>query len=260
LLQVHVPAHYHFGLTAATNDNPDEIEVHSLIIQSPVHHDYHHDDHHDGHHDHHDQPPQHSYYKEHHDIHDSRDPYHDKDWYWGEEKDRQRDRSADEYKSESSRFADLHDRVQYLTHQLDMVFHDISVMKEIHEERHKELISWLSPVHDYAEAAKLTLDRMEVVVDAIRSDVETKEFKQHLEDLATLIGHSHTSLLEHLPNAMHNGRSSIRGPCKLMLSVVQTNSPRFGFFVFIIVASQVMLLGSYIVYRRRRDMAPKKFL
>jgi hypothetical protein len=172
-----------------------------------VHHDYHHDDHHhDGHHDYHEPPPQHSYYKEHHDIRDSRDQYHDKDWYWTEEKDRQRDRSADEYKTESSRFADLHDRVQYLTHQLDMVFHDISVMKEIHEERHKELISWLSPVHDYAQATKITLDRMEAVVDAIRNDVETKEFKQHLEDLSTLIGHSHASLLEHLPTAMHNGK------------------------------------------------------
>jgi mannose-binding lectin 1 len=41
---------------------------------------------------------------------------------------------------------------------------------------------------------------------------------------------------------------------------VQTHSPRFGFFVFIIIASQVMLLGSYMVYRRRRDMQPKKFL
>jgi mannose-binding lectin 1 len=211
-VQVHVPANYHFGVTAATNDNPDEIEIHSLIIQSPTHHEYHHDDHHYGshepHHDEHDyhgEAPQHSYYKEHHDTHDARDQYHDKDWAWTEEKDRQRDHSADEYKTESSRFADLHDRVQYLTHQLDMVFHDISVMKEIHEERHKELISWLSPVHDYTQGAKVLLDRMETVVDAIRSDVETKEFRTHLEELHTLIGHSHASLLEHLPNAVHNG-------------------------------------------------------
>jgi mannose-binding lectin 1 len=33
-----------------------------------------------------------------------------------------------------------------------------------------------------------------------------------------------------------------------------------GFFVFIIIASQVMLLGSYVIYRRRRDSAPKKYL
>jgi len=55
-------------------------------------------------------------------------------------------------------------------------------------------------------------------VDAIRSDVETKEFKQHMEDLASLIGQSHAGLLEHLPNAVH--------------AVVQTSSPRFGFFRF----------------------------
>jgi len=33
-----------------------------------------------------------------------------------------------------------------------------------------------------------------------------------------------------------------------------------GLFIFVIIAFQVMLLGSYILYRRRRDNAPKKYL
>jgi len=33
-----------------------------------------------------------------------------------------------------------------------------------------------------------------------------------------------------------------------------------GLFAFVVIAFQIMLLGAYIVYRRRRDNAPKKYL
>lgn len=42
--------------------------------------------------------------------------------------------------------------------------------------------------------------------------------------------------------------------------VVQGSAPRLKFFVFVIVAVQVMLAGSYVVYKRRRANSPKKLL
>jgi len=33
-----------------------------------------------------------------------------------------------------------------------------------------------------------------------------------------------------------------------------------GKFIFVVIAFQVMLVGAYIVYKRRRDGAPKKYL
>jgi len=33
-----------------------------------------------------------------------------------------------------------------------------------------------------------------------------------------------------------------------------------GMFVFIIIAVQVMLAGVYVIYKRRRDRMPKKYL
>jgi mannose-binding lectin 1 len=33
-----------------------------------------------------------------------------------------------------------------------------------------------------------------------------------------------------------------------------------GFFIFVIVAVQLLLAGSYIIYKRRRANMPKKFL
>lgn len=44
------------------------------------------------------------------------------------------------------------------------------------------------------------------------------------------------------------------------ISVVTGSAPRMGTFVFIVIAVQVMLLGAYILYRKRRDSAPKKYL
>jgi mannose-binding lectin 1 len=43
-------------------------------------------------------------------------------------------------------------------------------------------------------------------------------------------------------------------------AVVQASKPRMSFFVFIIVASQVMLLISWAVYKRRMKNQPKKYL
>lgn len=46
----------------------------------------------------------------------------------------------------------------------------------------------------------------------------------------------------------------------ISVTVVKEHGSRFGFFVFVVVASQVMLLVSYAIYRRRMKNQPKKYL
>lgn len=43
-------------------------------------------------------------------------------------------------------------------------------------------------------------------------------------------------------------------------AVVTASTPRMGFFIFAIIAFQLLLVGAYIVYKRRRANMPKKFL
>lgn len=42
-------------------------------------------------------------------------------------------------------------------------------------------------------------------------------------------------------------------------AVITGSAPRMGFFIFLVLGFQVVLLGAYVMYRRRRD-TPKKYL
>lgn len=45
-----------------------------------------------------------------------------------------------------------------------------------------------------------------------------------------------------------------------LLLVISTAAPKMGMFIFVVIAFQVMLAGAYIIYKRRRANAPKKYL
>ena len=42
--------------------------------------------------------------------------------------------------------------------------------------------------------------------------------------------------------------------------VVTSSAPKMWTFVFLLVIFQVVMFGGYLVYKRRRDTAPKKYL
>jgi lectin, mannose-binding 1 len=42
--------------------------------------------------------------------------------------------------------------------------------------------------------------------------------------------------------------------------VIRSHGPRLGMFAGIVIAVQVLLAGSYILYKRRRNSMPKKYL
>lgn len=48
--------------------------------------------------------------------------------------------------------------------------------------------------------------------------------------------------------------------CSLFAIVISASAPKMGMFVAIIVAVQIMLAGVYIIYKRRRNSMPKKYL
>lgn len=45
-----------------------------------------------------------------------------------------------------------------------------------------------------------------------------------------------------------------------LLTAITAATPRMGFFIFMVIAFQVVLAISYVVYKRRRANMPKKFL
>lgn len=42
--------------------------------------------------------------------------------------------------------------------------------------------------------------------------------------------------------------------------MVTRHAPKMWTFVFLVIIVQVLMFGGYLVYKRRRDSAPKKYL
>ena len=199
--KVHVPKNYYFGITAASSDNPDSFEIKSFVTHSlgtttqdeSMHHEA-------GWHDHTGTQYESAQHHEAQKTSPKKDEH--EDWYWTDDREHIPDASADSFKTETERFHDLHDRLSVLNHQLDIMFHDLTTFKDQSEQRHRDLVHWLSPTHDYAEQAKNAIDRMEKIVTAIQQDVENKETREHLEQLYHLVVEGH----ETLPHAVHAGK------------------------------------------------------
>ncbi|KAF2402311.1 concanavalin A-like lectin/glucanase [Trichodelitschia bisporula] len=232
--RIHLPAGYYFGITAASAENPDSFETKSLLVSKIDTH--HHEEH--------------NWQKEaqqvlHEQDHAAKDDAGE-GWHWTTEEEHIKDAPASSYKTEADKFQDLHSRLTVMGHQLDTLYHDLTLLKSQYEARHEELMTWIRPVHDHADASRRAVERVEHAVEAIKRDVEGKDYREHLTQLHDAIKEGHQAMLVGVPHTVH--------------SLVQASSPRMGFFVFIVLAFQVMLLASYVVYRRRRDSAPKKYL
>lgn len=203
--KIHTPKNNHFGVTAASSDNPDSFEIRSFVVRK-ISDTPHAVEHHDP--EWHDQTGTTYDAAVHHDPHKDTSAHHTgsdtEGWYWTEPKEHIPDKPADSFKTEQDRFGDLHDRIALLGHQLDIIFHDLTVFKDQTEERHRDLLHWMSPTHNYAEIAMHTVERVEALVQEIKKDVEGKDYREHLEQLHHAILEGHQAL----PYAVGSGRSS----------------------------------------------------
>ena len=173
------------------------------------------------------------------------------------EKDQVKDSLASSYKTDEARFQDLHDRITVLGHQLNILFQDLTTFKKEQEQRHEELIRLLSPISNHTESTRRTMEQVERLVQDVKNDVESKDYREHLNLLHHVVREGHTTIT----NSSEFSCSTFESSGQTLTSVTVTgSSPRFGFFVFLVVASQIALLTGYIAYRRRKDKLPKKYV
>ncbi|MCJ1260357.1 hypothetical protein MMC22_000217 [Lobaria immixta] len=143
---------------------------------------------------------------------------------------------ASSIESQEARFADLHNRVQLMAHAVDNIFSELTKLAERSEERHQEL----------ARNAMST-DKLNAMDQRIQN-VETivRDYKGQLSNLDRLLKESHSRLTVGLPQHMSE--------------IISTRSPRMGVFLTVFIVFQLLLAGSYVVYKRRRANGPKKYL
>ncbi|KAI0481051.1 concanavalin A-like lectin/glucanase [Xylariaceae sp. FL0804] len=245
--QITLPPGYHFGITAAAADNPDSFEVFKLVTMTenldakaagtP--------------------PPPRQQQQQGQDQAQAQMSYGRGnqnsapagDSFGDSLGDVIPDTSADIFTSSAAQFADLHNRLQGMQHHLLNIHRSVGALggrgsseqasPELGEI--KELLAQNLQKLDKLESLTGDVGRLQRDVGSIRNELNNKlkdAIKNSENSLKSFIGSNHGSMLEH---------------------VATQSTSRHGTLLFIIVASQVVLVAGYVYYERRQTL-PKKYL
>lgn len=259
--QISLPAGYYFGITARTPENPDSFEVNKFAVSTGIPH-------------------------EHRNVVKGapgglpqRQRGNNNDSPQLQRLDRSHfpgapeavpDSAADDIRSSEAQFADLHNRLQGLTHQIANVFGEFDTLAKKIDERHNQVLAGMPAVpNQKIDEIGRRLENLERSVEGIKKSVEGNDYKEHLSQLNAAIEGVKGGLAESLPENIGNRKFRTKHSTKnsrrvmtliVLLTVISASAPRMGMFVFVVVAVQVMMAGAYIIYKRRRASMPKKYL
>ncbi|CEJ58178.1 hypothetical protein PMG11_06844 [Penicillium brasilianum] len=144
-----------------------------------------------------------------------------------------------------AQFVDLQGRIQLQNKATNTIIQDLKAQSGKNDARHTEIMQKLASKEQVA-ALDARLQRIESLLQNIQRDLEGKDYSSRFNQLQDTLRSSHLSLTENLQSHF--------------LSAITASSPRMGFFIFLVIAFQVLLATSYIIYKRRRANMPKKFL
>ncbi|CAI7632886.1 unnamed protein product [Penicillium glandicola] len=146
----------------------------------------------------------------------------------------------------AAQMADLSGRIQLGGKATNLILQEIKNQAVKAEQRHAEFTQkFLAQDRQLAQFdARLT--RVEQLLQAVQTELQSKDYNGRFNQLHETLRSSHLSLSENLQGHL--------------LSVITASSPRMGFFIFLLIAFQVVLVISYVIYKRRRANMPKKFL
>ncbi|KAK4693438.1 hypothetical protein P7C71_g3968, partial [Lecanoromycetidae sp. Uapishka_2] len=200
-----MPSNYHFGITAASAETADSFEAYKFTLTTAL-----------------------GITRE--------EPRRQQQAQQQQQSSPVDDTPASSIQNQDAQFADLHDRLQLLSHSIDTVSREVKALAEKSEGRHQELS------RNFVSADKLSAidQRLQGIEKTVR------DYQGQFSNLQGILKDSHSSLAESLP--------------KHMGDIINTSAPRMGLLLFVFVGVQLLLAGAYIIYKRRRAQGPKKYL
>ncbi|KAL2819233.1 concanavalin A-like lectin/glucanase domain-containing protein [Aspergillus granulosus] len=145
----------------------------------------------------------------------------------------------------NAQFVDLGSRIQLINHATNNILREVGNQANKLDTNQAELLQRLATKEQVA-GLDVRLQRLEQILLSIQKDLEGKDYRDKFNQLHETLRSSHLSLTENIKDNL--------------LSVITASTPRMGFFIFLVIAFQVLLAGAYIIYKRRRANMPKKFL
>ncbi|KAL2682573.1 hypothetical protein Neosp_007025 [[Neocosmospora] mangrovei] len=153
------------------------------------------------------------------------------------------DEDPDIFQTSKTQFMDLHNRLQNTNHQLSSLHRTSSRHQQEDVKRHEEVTNLIGQLRaDMRKLDDITALQTRVV------ELE-KEVKGLRKDLSRKLQSTERSVRDVL-SSHHNSLSQ----------AVMASTPGHRFLVLFFLGTQLALVAAYVIYKRRRDNMPKKYL
>lgn len=239
-----IPQGYNFGITGATPENPDSMEVFKLVVMSEST---------DGR-----QITNENIKQENQDSYGSRfqvppvvngQEGGQQQKRWDDPVKEVPDEDPDTFTTSKMQFNDLHNRLQSTYHQISAVYRSVTKHHEMDEQRHSEVRDMVANLRqDLSRLDKL--DKLEQISTLQRTVSDLQREVQGLRDELARRIQSHETTF----------RGALTEHHRLLSDGLAANLPGHGKLIFVFIGTQVVLAVAYVVYKRRRLNNPKKYL
>ncbi|KAF7512493.1 hypothetical protein GJ744_001428 [Endocarpon pusillum] len=231
--KISLPSDYYFGITAASSDPPDSFEVFKMSTYSSSSN----------------SPPpsqnQHQHQQERSQPQSNNNNKINNNDAADVPITEPKDDDPTTYTTSAAQFADLHNRLQLLSHAVHNLFREISAHTTAEEARYNQILKQLPSANTMTNLDH-RVQNIELMISALKHEIESGDHKGQFERLHDKLNVAHERITEHLPQTLAR--------------VVSSSAPRVGLLVGVVVVVQVGLAAAYVIYKRRRNQAPKKYL
>jgi mannose-binding lectin 1 len=196
--KISLPAGYYFGITATTGEDPDSFELQKFIVTAggqPVSAP---------------SPTQQTQQQQ-------QPPHTQKMDKMPGAPEFIPDRDADQIKSTSDQFADVHNRLQALSHHMGTLYYEFKEMSDKIDAKHTEVVSLVNNIKgskdtglppDTVGKISTMNDRVtniEALVNLVKQDIEGKDYKENLDELHRAMSFLHHNFHTKLDDKMEFG-------------------------------------------------------
>ncbi|KAI9675344.1 MAG: hypothetical protein M1817_001248 [Caeruleum heppii] len=221
--KVKLPSAYKFGISAASAETPDSFEVYKFLVHSASTFS---------------SPPPESHPDEHPNSHQSNDNHHNG----------QPITTSDHLSGLESRLNSLAGQIDSLERILQSTSTRLQTLQNTLSQQPPSGNNPKTPSASIPDDLAPRLSSVESILNSIQHTLASRSSSesQIIEKVQHAVSESHSNLMAHLPTKMGHA--------------VRDHAPRIGVLVFAVVVVQVLVVMGYVVYKRRRANAPKKYL
>ena len=180
--KIKLPSGYFFGVSAATAENPDSFEVNHFVVSTTA-----------------------SITRE-----EPRAEKHPRVEHFDKlpgSPEMLPDQDAASLKKQDEQFADLHNRLQGMSHQIANIFAQFERISTSLDDKHNELIGKIPrSSEDAIGSLSRRIEDIERTVKIIQKDVEGRDYKEHLSNLQQAVEGVRGSVADNLPDTLSQSK------------------------------------------------------